>query len=74
MDRFPKIVHPTNNSPFGIYIDYFCKKSIMGISQKKLGEQELRMIEKGLAQLENGEFHTHEEIRQKIKASLPRIS
>jgi len=46
----------------------------MGISQKKLGEQELRLIEKGLAQLENGEFHTHEEIRQKIKASLPRIS
>ena len=46
----------------------------MGISQKELDEQEIRMIEKGLTQLEKGEFHTQEEIRQKIKASLPRIS
>jgi len=40
------------------------------VSQEKINEQELRMIEKGLSQLENGESQTHEEVRQKIRAFL----
>lgn len=40
------------------------------VSQNEMDEQELRMIEKGLKQVENGETHSHEDVRQKIRAFL----
>ncbi len=40
------------------------------VSQNEIDEQELRMIEKGLTQVEKGETHSHEEVREKIRSFL----